>query len=522
MTTTLHGVDEPVALTPPDTPASDQSSLVPSTATGEGEDAAARRTVARAMRIGAWIWPSYTLLDVYMCFVVKPDAPFALFVFYRVIIELAFFAVYRASRTMELKRLVFFQNLTYVATAVTISLMAVHIDGIRSAYMHGISIVALVRTALVPNNWRKGLNTYVGIALAFPVVMAIGAIMSPSARHDWINAPSLIFFWSHYVFVLTSALLGLITAHIVWSAQEQLYQARHVGRYRLQAPIGQGGMGEVWLAWDQSLHRNIALKILRVGRTVHGTVRRFELEARAAGQLRGPHIVRVYDFGASEDGLYYIAMEYLTGMSVASLVEKFGPLPPARAIKLGIQTCIALEEAHAAGIIHRDLKPQNLHITHMPDEPDFIKLLDFGIARLRAAGSAGERLTRVGLTVGTPAYLATELWFGNEADERSDIYSLGVTLHVMLTGDTPFAGWSMEQLQRAHLTGELPPPRLEVKDPLSERLYALLRQCITTSPADRPQTVAEVHQALVELYDPNEWTAADADAFWQAHPLLHS
>src|SRR6476619_187291 len=127
--TTVHGVDEPVALTPPDTPASYQSSPLPSP-THEGDDAAARRTVARAVRIGAWIWPSYALLDVYMCFVVKPDAPFALFIFYRVVIELAFFAVYRASRTMELKRLVFFQTLTYVAPAVTISLMAVHIDGI--------------------------------------------------------------------------------------------------------------------------------------------------------------------------------------------------------------------------------------------------------------------------------------------------------------------------------------------------------------------------------------------------------
>jgi hypothetical protein len=484
----------------------------------DGEYAAGRRSVARAMRIGALIWPSYALLDVYMCFVAYPDAPFRVFVLYRVLVEFAFFGVYRESvrGTLELKRIVWLQDLTYVATAVVIALMAVQLGGIRSPYMHGISIVALVRTALVPTHWRKGVNTYTGIALAFPVVMAVGAAVSPAARHEWLSAASLIFFASHYVFVLTSSLLGLITTHIVWSAQEQLYRARRVGRYRLQAPIGKGGMGEVWLARDESLHRNIALKILRVGTSSAQTVRRFELEARAAGRLRGPHVVRVFDFGASEDGLYYIAMEYLAGMNLADLIEKFGPLPPTRAIHLAIQACVALEEAHAAGVIHRDLKPQNLYLTHMPGEPDFLKLLDFGIARLRAAGSPSERLTMDGRMIGTPAYLASELWFGGEADERSDIYAFGVTLHVMLTGVTPFEGWSMSQLQAAHLSGKLPPLRLARADPVNEQLEGLLRRCLAWSASNRLQTVRELREALVAIYDADAWTPTDAEAFWRS------
>jgi hypothetical protein len=517
MTTTLREPDELAVITPPHTPTPGAAIPVRSTPTQDSDDTAARRSVARAMLIGCWVWPSYTLLDVYMCFVAYPEAPFRLFVIYRLIVELAFFAVYRESvrGTIELKRLIWLQNVTYVATAFAIALMAVHLGGIRSAYMHGISIVALVRTVLVASDWRKGLNTYAGIALAFPVVMAVGSVVSPAARHEWLSAPSLIFFASQYIFVLTSSILGLITGHIVWSTQEQLYRARRVGRYRLQAPIGKGGMGEVWLAWDESLHRNIALKILRVGRTTSAAVRRFELEAQAAGRLRGPHVVRVFDFGASGDGLYYLAMEYLAGMNVASLVEKFGPLPPARAIHLAMQACLALEEAHAAGIIHRDLKPHNLFVTHMPDEPDFLKLLDFGIARLRAAGTPDERLTVVGLTVGTPAYLAPELWLGGEADERSDIYAFGVTLHVMLTGGTPFEGWSMAQLQSAHFSGKLPALRLQPGDPLSGRLEALLVRCVAWSPSDRLQTVRELREALVALHDPDAWTSADAEAFWR-------
>jgi serine/threonine-protein kinase len=517
MTSTLRELSEPAVLTPTDTPTPGAAIPVRSTPAQESDDTAARRSVARAMWFGTWIWPSYTLLDAYMCYVAYPGAPFRVFVLYRALIELAFFAVYRASvrGKMQINQLILLQNATYVATAVAIALMAVHLGGIRSAYMHGISIVALVRTAIVPSEWRKAVNTYAGVALAFPAVMAAGAVVSPVARHEWLSAASLIFFASHYVFVLTSSVLGLITSHIVWSAQQQLYRARRVGRYRLQAPIGKGGMGEVWLAWDQSLHRNVALKILRLGpMSTPATVRRFELEAQAAGRLRGPHVVRVFDAGASDDGLYYIAMEYLRGMNVGSLVEKFGPLPPARAIHLAIQACVALEEAHAAGIIHRDLKPHNLFVTHMPDEPDFLKLVDFGIARLRVPDSPGERLTVVGLTVGTPAYLAPELWLGGEADERSDIYAFGVTLHFMLTGGTPFEGWTMGQLRQAHLTGRLPALRLGRDDPLSYPLEVLLRNCLTWQSTDRLQCVRELHEALAALHDPTAWTTSDAEAFW--------
>jgi eukaryotic-like serine/threonine-protein kinase len=347
--------------------------------------------------------------------------------------------------------------------------------------------------------------------------MGVGAAVSPEARDEWLSSESLIVFVSNYVFVLTSSLIGLITGHIVWSAQEQLYRARRVGRYRLQAPIGKGGMGEVWLAWDQSLRRNVALKILRVGTTSGPeAVRRFEREAQAAGRLRGTHVVRVFDWGASDDGLYYIAMEYLAGMNVATLVDQFGPLPPARAIHLAMQACSALEEAHAAGIIHRDLKPANLHITHMPDEPDFLKLVDFGIARRVAPDVSNDRLTMTGLMVGTPSYLAPELWFGGEADERTDIYALGVTLHVMLTGVTPFDGWSMSQLRAAHIAAKRPELQLPRDEPLSNRLEPLLLSCLAWSATDRVQSVRELHDALLELFDPTSWTAEDAEAFWKA------
>jgi serine/threonine-protein kinase len=474
----------------------------------------ARRTVQRAMWVGLWVWPAFSALDVYMCFVAFPAARFPLFVLYRVLVEAVFVAVYRASRKRpgDVKLLFFWTNVTFGLAAIGISLMAIDLGGIRSPYMHGISIVALVRAALVPDQWRRSLKTYLRIGLAFPMVMTLGALISPAYRAEWITAESLTVFASNYVFVIASSLLGMIGAHVTWSAQEQLYRARRVGRYRLQAPIGNGGMGEVWLAWDDSLRRNIALKILRAEMTPNpDVVRRFEREAQAAGQLRGLHVVRIFDFGASDDGLYYIAMEYLSGMDLGRLVEEFGPLPEARAIRVVRQACDALEEAHAADIIHRDLKPHNLFMTRVGDDPDFVKLLDFGVARLRHAGKVADTLTWTGVVVGTPSYIAPELLQGAPADEKSDIYGLGATLLFLVTGVAPprpdvfrgnggqGSGAGAQRSDRA----------------VSPALQVSLARCLDPSPAKRFQSARELSDALATVHIDGAWTLEDAEEFWR-------
>ena len=486
----------------------------PATTPAESEQEAGRRTVMRAMWIGLWVWPAFTVLDAFMCFVAYPGAPFPLFLAYRAAIELLFIGVYRASRRggVDVPRLFAWLNVSYGLTAITISLMAVNLGGIVSPYMHGISIVALIRAALVPTHWRRSLRTYGRIGLAFPLVMAFGALLSPSYRAEWMTAHALVAFASNYVFVIASSFLGMVSGHIVWTAQEQLYKARRVGRYRLQAPIGKGGMGDVWLAWDLSLRRNVALKILRTGTAPDSdTLKRFEREAHAAGQLRGPHVVRVFDFGASDDGLYYIAMEYLPGLDLATIVEDFGPVPPARAINIIMQACGALEEAHAAGIIHRDLKPHNLFLTRVGDDPDVVKLLDFGVARLRDPTNATDRLTWTGIVVGTPSYLAPELWQGAPADERSDIYALGATLHFLLSGTTPSASHGREAAR--NVEPATTHPSYDVKP---DELGQIVRRCLAESPADRFQAAGELRAELARVYDPAAWTRRDAEEFWHA------
>lgn len=485
-------------------------------ASAQSEQESDRRTVRRAMRIGLWVWPAFTVLDAYMCFVAYPSARFSQFVTIRVAVELVFLAVYRATfrPDADVKRLFAWLNLTFGIVAIAISVMAIDLGGIRSPYMHGISVVALVRAALVPTHWRRSLRAYGWIGLAFPLVMAIGALLSPVHRAQWMTSEALVVFSSNYVFVIASSFLGMVSGHVSWSAQAQLYQARRVGRYRLQALIGTGGMGDVWLAWDLSLRRNVALKILRASSAPsQDTLKRFEREAQAAAQLRGQHVVRVFDFGASDDGLYYIAMEYLSGMDLATLVARFGPLPSARAIQVVMQACLALEEAHAAGIIHRDLKPHNLFMTRGGDDPDFVKLLDFGVARLRDPAASTEALTWTGIVVGTPSYLAPELWQGAPADERSDIYALGATLHFLVSGATPSINRARDTAQAG---GDA--PKREATHPytdvLPEELRPILRRCLATSPEHRFQSAHELYDALERVHDPAAWTRKDAEDFW--------
>jgi serine/threonine-protein kinase len=468
-------------------------------------DAEARRLIVRrAMHIGIWVWPSFAVLDAWMCFVAYPGAPFGLFLVYRLVGELAFVATYRACAqpAVPVERLSLAQDLCFGMAALGVALMAVHLGGIRSPYMHGLSVVALVRAALVPEAWRRSLTSYVRIGLAFPLVMGVGAVLSPEARAEWLTAAALTGFVSNYVFVLASSFLGMVTGHIVWSAQQQVYRARRLGRYRLQAQIGKGGMGEVWLAWDPTLRRNVALKLLRLApHTGPAAIRRFEREAYATSQLQGPHTIRIFDFGASDDGIYYIAMEYLTGPNLGTLIAEGGPLSPAAAIDLVKQACESLEEAHAAGIIHRDIKPENLVRCQTVEGRSLLKLLDFGIARFREPQMGEPQLTHTGFLTGTPAYMAPELWQGAPADERSDIYSLGVTLYFVLTGGTPPPAWSTGEILAAPRNKPTPGGSPPGATAISESLKAVILRCLARHPEDRYQSALELRLALEAVSD---------------------
>jgi len=341
--------------------------------------------------------------------------------------------------------------------------------------------------------------------------MVVAALVYPQYRAEWLSTETLVQAGSHYVFVLASTIIAVAISHARWRVDQQVFQARRLGEYRLKAPLGVGGMNEVWLAWDQKLRRNVALKLLRAGEGADArAVRRFEREARAASDLRAPHTIRVFDYGASDDGIYYIAMEYLEGADLAALVSDHGPMPAARVVRLAAQACEALEEAHGAGVIHRDVKPANLYVTRAGGDHDFVKLLDFGIAQIQRDDATR---TVPGLR-GTPAFMAPELLLGHPASAQSDLYSLGATLYFMLTGTPPFTGEDSGGVLSAHLQQRPDPPSLRLGRLVPADLEAIVLRCLEKQPAARFQSARALRSALLDCHGVGEWTEDEAHRFW--------
>src|SRR5262245_59148005 len=263
-----------------------------------------------------------------------------------------------------------------------------------------------------------------------------------------------------------------------------------LGPYRIRRLLGAGGMGEVYEGRDTRLDRAVAIKVLPAGATDADSRERFHREARAVAALNHPHICTLFDVGREGD-IDYLVMEYLEGVTLAERLAK-GPLPPAEALRRGIEIADALDRAHHAAMVHRALKPGNVMLT-----PGGVKLLDFGIAKLRPPVTpADDRtltkpLTERGVVLGTLHYAAPEQLEGKEADPRTDIFAFGVTLYEMLTAKKAFAGTTPAEVAGQVLHVEPPAlPVLEVG--AGERLEHILRRCLAKDVEERWQSARDL------------------------------
>jgi serine/threonine protein kinase/tetratricopeptide (TPR) repeat protein len=257
------------------------------------------------------------------------------------------------------------------------------------------------------------------------------------------------------------------------------------GRYKVIRKIGEGGMGTVYAGEHVEIGKGVAIKILHPAySTQQDLVERFRREARAASRIGHPHIIDVTDFGETEDGCAYFVMEHLDGIDLADVLSHERRLAPERACQIAIQICRALAAAHAAGVIHRDLKPENIFLVARDGQADFVKVLDFGIAR--SMGRA-RRLTNPGVAMGTPEYMAPEQAEGGAVDQRSDIYSVGALIYEMTSGSPP-------QLSRDK---ELIPPR-GIKADVPEELDRIAVRALERDPARRYQSMAQLEYDLVK------------------------
>jgi hypothetical protein len=264
-------------------------------------------------------------------------------------------------------------------------------------------------------------------------------------------------------------------------------------RYYILKRLGEGGMGEVYLAEHVKMGRRCAIKILN--RSLNqdpGAASRFGREAAHASSISHPNVVSTFDFGETEDGLLYIAMEYVDGESLAALIRREGALPPLRAVGIARQIAEGLAAAHRMGIIHRDLKPLNILIGRAFDGGDLVKLVDFGVAK--ALRSTEAQLTRTGFVLGTPDYMSPEQLIADPVDARSDIYSLGCCLYEMLVGEKVFAEAGEMGFSR-RLTDAPPRPSRQNRQ-VSRSLDEVVVRALARAPQDRFQTVEEFRDAL--------------------------
>lgn len=363
-----------------------------------------------------------------------------------------------------------------------------------------------------------------------PVKSGIAAFLSamswPAAY--WLNLQLHGFTplpWNRLLVWISPILIMAVWMYILnvrmFAMQWKQVQAEELGAYKLDYLIGKGGMGEVWRAKHTMLARDAAVKLIRgdvlagaSGRQESVIRQRFEREARATASLRSPHTVALYDFGRTKDHTYYYVMELLDGIDLQTLVERFGPMPASRVVKVMQGVAASLEEAHHAGMVHRDIKPKNIVMAKIGMHYDFVKVLDFGLVKTNVPDAEAMMLTMDGVATGTPAYLPPEIAMGEEnIDGRADLYSLGCVAYFLLTGQLVFAESTPTAMALAHVQKRPEPLGVRLGAPVAAGLEAIVMQLLEKKPGDRILDARDLRRKLNALEDVKVW-CEDAGADW--------
>lgn len=284
---------------------------------------------------------------------------------------------------------------------------------------------------------------------------------------------------------------------------QQTYPAGTVigGRYQVEQVIGIGGFGAVYRCTQLNMQQTVAVKVLR---NEHLTslehVKRFTREAQSVSRLKHPNTIHIFDFGSHSDGALYVAMEFLEGETLAHRLDQFGKIHWETMVLIATQVCHSLTEAHAIGLIHRDLKPENIMLIPVAGDPNFVKVLDFGIAKMQKdpARPGEASLTEAGMIMGTPTYMAPEQAKGEEVDARSDIYALGVLMYEALTGHAPFQDETAMKVLVAHIKDPVPPfAKYAAPGEVPIEIEQVVMQCLEKDPSKRPASTVQLVDRLV-------------------------
>jgi serine/threonine-protein kinase len=344
-------------------------------------------------------------------------------------------------------------------------------------------------------------------------------------RPAWQPSPMMLFFAFGFPYVLV-VLMAYVGARVVYSLGAEVTRARELGSYRLEERLGEGGMGEVWKASHRLLARPAAIKLIRSTVATKGLGasdemrRRFEREAQVIAQLRSPHTVTLFDFGITQEGSFYYVMELLEGLDTDKLIRRFGPMPAERVVHILRQMCHSLSEAASCGLVHRDIKPANIFLSRYGEDHDFVKVLDFGIAKAVREPSPD---SETGITIdnviqGTPAFIAPEQAMGGTAvDTRADIYSTGCVAYWLLTGQLVFTAETAMKLLLAHAQAPPEPPSSRTELPIPPDLEALVLSCLAKDREERPKSPGDLLRQLDAVALRHPWTEARARDWWHTH-----
>ncbi len=488
-----------------------------------GTNATLRRSVGSAEHLGdlrrakpallfaCVVWPIFGLVDVLHVRAGGEGVLSTLLVLRALPMPFFVVAAWRVSRRppiSERELWLFVYGALYVLLAV-LALECAVTGGFRSLYAEA-NLAVLAASTVVPRPLEKHLPRMIVAALIYPSIMLAGALFWPPMRGQLTDLSALYYLGAHLAMLATTTALVVMTSHRLWSLRREVFETRSIGRYALRRRIGKGGMGEVWAAWHRGLEREVALKILKLAdEGDHESALRFEREVRLSSGLTHPHTVRVFDYGTTEDGLLYYAMELLEGASLAELVKREGPLLSERAVHLVVQAARALAEAHDRGIVHRDVKPENLFVTSAGGERDYVKVLDFGIARLSGEAT---NLTQTGLVAGTPATMSPEVIRGGAATPASDVYGLGVVLYHALTGTAPFETDAASSTLAAHLEEPVVPPSVRSPHVVPSDLEQIVLRCLAKDPSERFADGRALADALATCSVAGAWDPTRAPA----------
>lgn len=372
-------------------------------------------------------------------------------------------------------------------------------------------LLIFVYAIFIPNNWRRA-AVMTGCMLA----AGFGGYALDAYRFE--RVAELVEVDDPWPAMILKLLIGYGAAvygtYMINSLRTQAYEAREFGQYKLKRLLGTGGMGEVYLAEHQLLKRPCAIKLIRAAHSDDPkALARFEREVHAIAALSHWNTVEIFDYGRTDAGTFYYVMEYLPGLSVGDLVERFGPMPPERAVYLLEQVCDALREAHSVGLVHRDVKPGNIFAARRGGVDDVAKLLDFGLVKT-SAGSDSMHLTQEGTITGSPLFMAPEQATGDsEPDARSDIYSVGAVAYYMLTGKPPFEGDQPIKVLMAHASKPVVPPR-QLRPEIPEDIEEVVLRCLAKQPDHRYPDAISLAEALRQSESWGRWNREEAARWW--------